>query len=246
VGEFDVQWDTVHGLGLLYMHARHYAPTLGRFLQPDPDGSEDNLYAYAANSPVTELDPDGTCFIILCIAVGVIVFGGLGAGFGAAKYATGPDVGLDHSNSLGEAAASGFIDGGLLAVPAPGLGRAGKVATKVLSKALSKVPKAAKALSRTLPKYVTMPGRRPPWSPSTRRLVLGKAPIGANGGPRCATCTREFGTSLKPDLDHIVKWRTIRPVVRPFERVFPGLMRKTYNFLPNLRARCPTCNRADQ
>ena len=57
-------------LGLLYMHARHYAPTLGRFLQPDPDGSEDNLYTYAANSPATELDPDGTCFI-LCIAVGV-------------------------------------------------------------------------------------------------------------------------------------------------------------------------------
>lgn len=144
VGEFDVQWDMVHSLGLLYMHARHYAPTLGRFLQPDPDGSEDNLYAYTANNPVTELDPDGTCFIILCIAVGIIIFGGLGAGFGAAKYATGTEVGLERSGSLAEAAGNGFIDGGLLAVPAPGLGRAGRVATKLLGKALTKVPKAAR------------------------------------------------------------------------------------------------------
>ncbi|HEY3548065.1 MAG TPA: hypothetical protein VGK17_18490, partial [Propionicimonas sp.] len=201
------------------------------------------------NSPVTELDPDGTCFI-LCIAIGVIVFGGLGAGFGAAKYATGPDVGLDRSNSLGEAAASGFVDGGLLAVPAPGLGRAGRVATKVLGKALSKVPKAAKALTRPLPKYVTMPGRRPPFANRALREVLAKAPDGPRRGARCATCTREYPRELtKPrpwDADHIVKWRTIRPVVRPFERLFPGLMRRAYNFAPNLRLRCPTCNRADQ
>ena len=39
VGEFDVQWDNELGLGLLYMHARHYSPALGRFLQPDPDGT---------------------------------------------------------------------------------------------------------------------------------------------------------------------------------------------------------------
>ncbi len=57
VGEFDVQWDDPFGLGLHYMHARHYAPALGRFLQPDPDLVDPNLYAYAANNPVTELDP---------------------------------------------------------------------------------------------------------------------------------------------------------------------------------------------
>lgn len=50
VGEFDVQWDDQLGLGLLYMHARHYSPALGRFLQPDPDRSEANLYAYAADN----------------------------------------------------------------------------------------------------------------------------------------------------------------------------------------------------
>ena len=54
------------------MHARHYSPSLGRFLQPDPDRSEANLYAYSANNPVTELDPDGTCFILCAIVNAVI------------------------------------------------------------------------------------------------------------------------------------------------------------------------------
>lgn len=59
VGEFDVQWDDSFGLGLHYMHARHYAPSLGRFLQPDPAALENNLHAYVANSPVTGTDPSG-------------------------------------------------------------------------------------------------------------------------------------------------------------------------------------------
>jgi uncharacterized protein RhaS with RHS repeats len=55
------------------MHARHYSPALGRFVQPDPDRSEANLYAYAANNPVTEMDPDGTCFIVCQLIVGAVI-----------------------------------------------------------------------------------------------------------------------------------------------------------------------------
>jgi hypothetical protein len=55
------------------MHARHYSPALGCFLQPDPDRSEANLYAYAANNPVTEIDPDGTCFIVCQLFVGAVI-----------------------------------------------------------------------------------------------------------------------------------------------------------------------------
>jgi len=63
VGRFDVQWDhsAVVQAGLLYMHARHYSPEFGRFLQPDPAAAETNLYGYAENSPVTKVDPSGTC-----------------------------------------------------------------------------------------------------------------------------------------------------------------------------------------
>lgn len=59
VGRFDVQWDDQFGLDLHYVHARHYSPVLGRFLQPDPAALEPSRYSYAQNCPVTRIDPTG-------------------------------------------------------------------------------------------------------------------------------------------------------------------------------------------
>lgn len=64
VGKAGVAWDNGVdlanlSLGLMHTGARHYSPTLGRFLQPDPSGAEENLYSYAGNSPVSKADPSG-------------------------------------------------------------------------------------------------------------------------------------------------------------------------------------------
>jgi RHS repeat-associated protein len=80
VGRFDVQWDDFAGAGLLYMHARHYSPEFGRFLQPDPAAAEPNLYAYGAGNPVTNIDPTGTYFKLIDGSGGAAAGGGGGGG----------------------------------------------------------------------------------------------------------------------------------------------------------------------
>jgi hypothetical protein len=52
------------------MGARHYSPSLGRFLQPDPSPGETSVYAYVGNNPVSRADPDGKFWVVV---VGIVI-----------------------------------------------------------------------------------------------------------------------------------------------------------------------------
>ena len=69
VGQLDVQWDGIFGLDMHYMHARHYAPGLGRFVGPDPSQLEARVFVYAGNNPTSRIDPDGTLFWVVAFNV---------------------------------------------------------------------------------------------------------------------------------------------------------------------------------
>lgn len=51
--------------GLIYLRARYYDPSIGRFISEDPIKDGSNWYAFCNNNPVTFIDPSGMEYLVV-------------------------------------------------------------------------------------------------------------------------------------------------------------------------------------
>ena len=122
--------------GLYFMRARFYDSRHGRFLTLDPygiSGKSTNIYSYANNNPLENIDPKGTALPwVVAGIVGAVVNTGV---YAVTQVISGDDITL---GGLTGAAVSGAIGGALaltpLGTPAAILGgAAGSAAGNVLT-----------------------------------------------------------------------------------------------------------------
>ena len=111
--------------GTIYLRARYYDPTIGRFISRDSFAGKQgdplslNRYTYCHNSPVIYIDAEGNLAFLAAVGIGA----GVGALIsGAAKVIDNVRHDKDWNDGLGTAVLSGAVSGAISAIPIPGVG----------------------------------------------------------------------------------------------------------------------------
>ena len=104
-------------LGMYYLQSRYYDPAIGRFINSDGQLNGGllgyNQFAYCANNPVMNVDPDGEFFVsmtLICVAAFATI-GAIAGGVAGYKYAE--EKGVDKSDTW-KYVAGGSIGGGII------------------------------------------------------------------------------------------------------------------------------------
>lgn len=92
--------------GLYHTARRYYAPSIGRFLSPDPIRQHGgaNIYAYVGDDPLNATDPSGLCFEDACVVEGV----GAGAVYAGASALIAAGVCVQTCGSIINSISSAF------------------------------------------------------------------------------------------------------------------------------------------